>query len=161
MAQWLGLCAPNAGVPGLIPGQGTGSHMLQLRVCRPQLKILHAANNTQCSKQNKYVEHMSEKNHIIIRGNGDLNSDYPKHYLLFIHSQTNFWLIQDEDCRKRQTFIQCLICMKCFTKAFHFSLSTLSNKQTVDLRRWFYKVTQLVNGFEFPTSTLLAALYHQ
>ena len=27
VAQWLRLCAPNAGGPGSIPGQGTGSHM--------------------------------------------------------------------------------------------------------------------------------------
>ena len=27
MAQWLRLHAPNAGGPGLIPGQGTRSHM--------------------------------------------------------------------------------------------------------------------------------------
>ena len=27
MAQWLRLCAPNAGGPGLIPGQGARSHM--------------------------------------------------------------------------------------------------------------------------------------
>ncbi|TEA37381.1 hypothetical protein DBR06_SOUSAS1910074, partial [Sousa chinensis] len=27
--QWLRLCAPYAGVPGLIPGQGTRSHMPQ------------------------------------------------------------------------------------------------------------------------------------
>ena len=26
-AQWLRLCAPNAGGPGSIPGQGTRSHM--------------------------------------------------------------------------------------------------------------------------------------
>ncbi|TEA37298.1 hypothetical protein DBR06_SOUSAS6710032, partial [Sousa chinensis] len=36
VAQWLRLLAPNAGGPGLIPGQGTRSHM-------PQVKILHAA----------------------------------------------------------------------------------------------------------------------
>ena len=28
---WLRLRAPSAGSPGLIPGQGTGSHMLQLK----------------------------------------------------------------------------------------------------------------------------------
>ena len=28
---WLKLCAPNAGCLGLIPGQGTKSHRLQLR----------------------------------------------------------------------------------------------------------------------------------
>ncbi|TEA38184.1 hypothetical protein DBR06_SOUSAS110021, partial [Sousa chinensis] len=27
VVQWLRLCAPNAGDPGLIPGQGTRSHM--------------------------------------------------------------------------------------------------------------------------------------
>ena len=37
------LCATNAGGLGLIPGQGTRSHMLQLRVREPQLKILHVA----------------------------------------------------------------------------------------------------------------------
>ena len=30
VAQWIRLHAPNAGGPGLIPGRGTGSHMLQL-----------------------------------------------------------------------------------------------------------------------------------
>ena len=31
MVQWLRLCAPNAGDLGLIPGQGTRSHILQLK----------------------------------------------------------------------------------------------------------------------------------
>ena len=31
MVQWLRLCTPNAGDPGSILGQGTRSHMLQLR----------------------------------------------------------------------------------------------------------------------------------
>ena len=44
MVPWLGLGAPGAGGPGSIPGQGSGSHMLQLGVDMPQLKILHAAN---------------------------------------------------------------------------------------------------------------------
>ncbi|TEA37084.1 hypothetical protein DBR06_SOUSAS210251, partial [Sousa chinensis] len=43
VVQWLRLCAPNEGESGLIPGRGTRSHMLQLRVCMPQLKILHTA----------------------------------------------------------------------------------------------------------------------
>ena len=34
MAQWLRLRVPNAGDPGLIPGQGTRFYM-------PQLKIMH------------------------------------------------------------------------------------------------------------------------
>ena len=36
VVQWLRLCAPNAGDSGLIPGQGTISHMPQLRVCMLQ-----------------------------------------------------------------------------------------------------------------------------
>ena len=31
VVQWLRVCPPNTGVPGLIPCQGTGSHLLQLR----------------------------------------------------------------------------------------------------------------------------------
>ena len=38
VVQWLRLCAPNARGPGLIPGQGTRSHVLQLRIRMPQLK---------------------------------------------------------------------------------------------------------------------------
>ena len=35
--------APKAGDLGSVPGQGTRSHMLQLRVCMLRLRILHAA----------------------------------------------------------------------------------------------------------------------
>ena len=38
MVQWPRLRAPNAGVPGSIPGQGTRSHVPQLRVLMSQLK---------------------------------------------------------------------------------------------------------------------------
>ena len=38
VVQWRRLCTPNAGVPGSIPGQGTRSHLLQLRVCMSQLR---------------------------------------------------------------------------------------------------------------------------
>ena len=31
VVHWLRLCAPSSGGLGSIPGQGTGSHMLQLR----------------------------------------------------------------------------------------------------------------------------------
>ena len=37
VVQWLRLCSPNAGGLGLIPGQGTRSHRLQLRVLTSQL----------------------------------------------------------------------------------------------------------------------------
>ena len=33
VVQWLRLCIPNAGGLGSIPGQGTRSHMPQLKVC--------------------------------------------------------------------------------------------------------------------------------
>ena len=39
MVQWLRLRAPNAGGLSLTPGQGTRSHMLQIRVRMLQLKI--------------------------------------------------------------------------------------------------------------------------
>ena len=45
VVQWLRLCAPNAGGQGLIPGQGTRSHV-------SQLKILHATVKPQCSQIN-------------------------------------------------------------------------------------------------------------
>ena len=44
--QWLRLHAPNAEGPGSIPGQGTRSHM-------PQLKIPHATTKTLYSQINK------------------------------------------------------------------------------------------------------------
>ena len=43
VVQWLRLHAPNAESPGSIPGQGTRSHIMQLRVHMLQLKILSAA----------------------------------------------------------------------------------------------------------------------
>ena len=45
VVQWLRLCAPNAGGPGSIPGQGTRSHVLQL-------KIPHSATKTWSSQIN-------------------------------------------------------------------------------------------------------------
>ena len=47
VVQWLRLHAPNAGVPGSIPGQAARSFMLQL-------KIMHATAKTEdlmCRKQ--------------------------------------------------------------------------------------------------------------
>ena len=46
LVQWLRLCAPNAGDLGSIPGQGTRSHM-------QQLKILHAMSETHQRQINK------------------------------------------------------------------------------------------------------------
>ena len=43
VVHWLRLHAANAGGPCSIPGQGTRSHMPQLRVHMPQLKIPHMA----------------------------------------------------------------------------------------------------------------------
>ena len=41
---------------GLVPGQGTRTHKPQLTVCMPQLKIPHAATNTQCRQINKCLK---------------------------------------------------------------------------------------------------------
>ena len=46
VVQWVRLHAPNAGGPGLIPGRGTRSRMLQLRVCMPQLRSPHATTKS-------------------------------------------------------------------------------------------------------------------
>ena len=51
MLQWLRLHAKNAGGLGSILGQGTISHMLQLRVCMPQLKIPHIDCNMPHGRQ--------------------------------------------------------------------------------------------------------------
>ena len=68
VAQWLRLQAPYAGCPGLIPGQGTRSHMPQLGVCMLQLKILrattritilHVATKTQCSQIGKLINNIN------------------------------------------------------------------------------------------------------
>ena len=45
VVQWLRFCAPNAGVPGLIPGQGTRSHILQLKTLCAATKTWHNKNN--------------------------------------------------------------------------------------------------------------------
>ena len=47
LVQWLGLHSPSAGGLVSIPGQGTRSHVRQLRVHMPKL-----ATNTSCSQIN-------------------------------------------------------------------------------------------------------------
>ena len=66
--QWLGLHAPFARGPASIPGQGTRSHMLQLRVHMPQLKIPHATTKipravtkTRCSQVNDKINKYSKQ----------------------------------------------------------------------------------------------------
>ena len=46
VVQWLRLHFPNARGPDLIPGQGTRSHMVQIRSHILQVKILHATTKT-------------------------------------------------------------------------------------------------------------------
>ena len=53
MVQWLGLHDPNAGCPSSIPGQVTRSHMPQLTVSIPKLKIPHAMTKTQRGQINQ------------------------------------------------------------------------------------------------------------
>ena len=53
----------NAGDLGLIPGQETRSHLMQLSVPLPQLKIPHATSKTRCNPVNlkkKKKEHYGE-----------------------------------------------------------------------------------------------------
>ena len=50
VVQGLRLHALNSGGPGLNPGQRTRLHMLQPRVCMPQLKIPHAPTMTEDSE---------------------------------------------------------------------------------------------------------------
>ena len=54
VVQWLRLHAPSEGGRGLIPGPGTRSHMLQLRVHLLQLKISRDTARTQLSQRNKH-----------------------------------------------------------------------------------------------------------
>ena len=53
MVQRLRLCTRSAGGPSSIPGQGIRSHMLQLRVLMPQLKIPCTTAKTWCNQINK------------------------------------------------------------------------------------------------------------
>ena len=54
VVQWLRPCVPNAGGLGPISGQGTGSHMLQLKISSTarRLKITCATTNTLCRQIN-------------------------------------------------------------------------------------------------------------
>ena len=45
VVQRLRLCAPSAGIPGLIPGEGTQSHMLQLKTLCAATKTWHNKNH--------------------------------------------------------------------------------------------------------------------
>ena len=49
VVQWLRLRALNAGGPGSIPGQGTRSHMPQLKIPHATVKIPHTATNIPCA----------------------------------------------------------------------------------------------------------------
>ena len=62
LVRWLKSCTPSAGGPGLIPGQRTRSHMPQLRVFVPQLKILCALTNTWNSQMGASLVAQSVKN---------------------------------------------------------------------------------------------------
>ena len=53
VVEGLGLCAPNAVGQGSIPGQGTKSHVLELRGCMLQLKD-PACCNQDPAQTNKY-----------------------------------------------------------------------------------------------------------
>lgn len=52
VVPWLRFHNPNAGDPGLISGQGTGSHVPQLRFHVPQLKSPYAATEDPAQASN-------------------------------------------------------------------------------------------------------------
>ena len=55
---WLRLHSPNAGGPGSFPGQGTRSHMLQLRVCMLQLSYDPAQSNNKLKNAIQFILQM-------------------------------------------------------------------------------------------------------
>ena len=60
MVQWLGFHAPNEGDPALIPGQGTRSHMLQLRpdTVKKKKKQVTWLKNTGTNISSEIPEHI-------------------------------------------------------------------------------------------------------
>ena len=70
--QWLRLCAPSAGGLGSLPCGGTRSHLLQLRVHIPQLKIPRASTkvwqpNKQVNKENLKVQIITSRSFTCVR----------------------------------------------------------------------------------------------
>ena len=58
VVQWLRFHTPNAGGPGLIPGQGIRSHMPQLKIPHAATKIPHVATKI-CTWQGR--SHMPQQ----------------------------------------------------------------------------------------------------
>ena len=54
VVQWLRLHAPNAGVLGLMPGQRTRYHMLQLKIPKATAKTQHNQINFFFKKRKKF-----------------------------------------------------------------------------------------------------------
>ena len=96
------LRAPKAGGPGLIPGQGTRSHMLQLRVHMPQLKISYAATkDSACynKDQRACVPQLSQVSHSVVSDSA-VPTDcgmpgFPVHYQLLGLAQTHVHQVGD------------------------------------------------------------------
>ena len=59
VVQWIGQHTPNAGGLGSIPGQGTSSHMPQLR--RPQVKIPCATSKTWHRQAGEQLDRLTDK----------------------------------------------------------------------------------------------------
>ena len=58
MVQWFRHGTPKAEIPGSIPGQGTRSHMLQLKIlcAETKIKISCAATETQHSQIDTFLK---------------------------------------------------------------------------------------------------------
>ena len=96
------LWAPKAGGPGLIPGQGTRSHMLQLRVHMPQLKISYTATkDSACynKDQRACVLQLRQFSHSVVSDSAipmDCSvPGFPVHYQLLGLAQTHVHQVSD------------------------------------------------------------------
>ena len=73
VVQWLRLCTPNAGGLGSIPGQGTRSHMAQLKTlhAHQRLKIMFVTTNAWHSQINKLKKKKEKTKNNVNRKNNN------------------------------------------------------------------------------------------
>ena len=86
VVQWLRHWVSNVGGPGLIPGQGTRSHIPQLKVPSATTeKIAHAATKILHGQINKYIHIylLIFLIHIFLKGNSPLRPELPIYHVGF------------------------------------------------------------------------------
>ena len=89
VVQWLRLGIPNAGGPGLIPDWGIKCHVLQPRVCMPQLKDLPFTTKLQCSQINWKIN----------------KNKYWKKKKSSVEMHENYWVFNKHLCYKLQLIV--------------------------------------------------------